>query len=158
MLYRRTSAQELLELERDPDLGAHLLADGPDERLLDLGRAWHGLHFLLNGSAWGGQGPAFDAVLGGVQLGDPTSYEPVRLLDPPAVAAVAAHLAALGPRELTPRFTHRSLRQAEIYPDDAWREPEALRSFLLPAYAQLTGLFETAAEAGDAVLVQLLRD
>lgn len=158
MIYRRTTPEEVCELERDPDLAAHLLADGPDERLLDLGRAWHGIHFLLSGSAWGGTPPAFDAVLGGVQLGDPTTYEPVRLLDVSAVVAVATHLAAHGPGVLTPRFTHRALQQAEVYPDDAWREPDALPTFLLPAYGRLTAFFCAAAAARDAVLVQLLRD
>ena len=157
MLYRRTSAEELLALGQDEDRAAHLLADGPDERLLDLGRAWHGVHFLLNASAWGGTGPAFDAVLGGAQLGDPTSYEPVRLLDPDAVAAVAGLLSVTSPDQLTPRFTHRALRQAEIYPDDAWAEPEALTNFLLPAYARLQAFFATAAAEGDGVLIQLQR-
>ena len=158
MLYRRTTPAEVLALERDPDLAAHLLVDGPDAVLLDLGTAWHGVHFLLNASAFGGAGPAFDAVLGGVQVGDDSSYEPVRLLDRAAVAAVAAHLAAHGPGELTPRFTHRALRQAEIYPDAAWREPDALTAFLLPALAALTALFAQAAADGDAVLRQLQRD
>lgn len=158
MLYRRTTPAEVLELERDPDLAAHLLADGPDDRLLALGRAWHGVHFLLNGSAWGGVGPAFDAVLGGRRLGDPTTYEPVRLLTPDEVVAVAAHLAGQTPQVVTPRFTHRAAQQAELYPDDAYREPDVLSVFLLPALARLATFVERAAGAGDALLVQLQRD
>ena len=84
MLYLAVSADDVLALEVDPDTAAHLLADGD---VLDLGQAWHGLHFLLNGSAFGGSGPLFDAVLGGVSLGDPTSYEPVRLVTAEQVVA-----------------------------------------------------------------------
>ena len=158
MLYRRTTPAEVLELERDPDLAAHLLADGPEEQMFELGRAWHGIHFLLNGSAWGGDGPAFDAVLGGVPVGDPSSYEPVRLLPPAAVEAVAGQLASQSFAVVTPRFTHRALQQADVYPDDAWSAPDALTAFLLPALADLTAFFGAVSAAGDAVLVQLLRD
>ena len=158
MLYRRTTADELTALQHDPDSGALRLADGPAERLLDLGDAWHGVHFLLTGSAWGGARPASDAVLGGSQLGDPTTYEPVRLLLPEEVDAVARHLQAQTPAVVTPRFTHRAFSQAEIYPDAAWREADALTVRLLPALAQLTAFFGEAADDGDGVLVQLQRD
>ena len=150
MLYLTVS--DLDALEADPDVAGLWFAD---QEPLDLGTAWHGLHFLLNGSAWGGSAPLFDAVLGGTALGDPTSYEPIRFLSTVAVAAVAAAL----PRadELVPRFTHKALRQAEIYPDSAWDQPDALTAHLLPAYASLTALFARAAAAGEAILITLDR-
>lgn len=150
MLYLRVS--DVAALERDPDVAAQWFADGEP---LDLGRAWHGLHVLLNGSAWGGSPPLFDAVLGGVPLGDPTSYEPIRFVSPEQVEAVAE---ALPPAEdLVPRFTHKAMRLAEAYPDSAWDEPDALTAFLLPAYAHLVQLFTDAGAAGDAVLITLDR-
>ena len=152
MLYLAISAEDVMALEVDPDIAAHLLADG---EVVDLGRAWHGLHFLLNGSPFGGSGPLVDAVLGGVPLGDPTSYEPVRLVTAEQVAAVAAALPAAA--ELVPRFTHRTLKQAEVYPDDAWSREDALTAFLLPAYDVLVGVFSAAAAGGRAVLITLDR-
>ena len=152
MHYLAIAAADVLTLEDDPDRAAHLLADG---EVVDLGRAWHGLHFLLNGSAFGGSQPLVDAVLGGVPLGDPTSYEPVRLVTAEHVAAVAAALPAAA--ELVPRFTHKALRQAEVYPDDAWSREDALTAFLLPAYDVLVAFFTTAAATGDAVLITLDR-
>jgi len=151
MLYLRV--HDLEPLERDPDQAALWFADGEP---VDLGRAWHGIHVLLNGSAWGGRKPLFDAVLGGTPLGDPTSYEPVRYVSPEEVVAVAQALPTA--EQLTPRFTHKAMRQAEAYPDDAWDDPEALTSFLLPAYARLVMLFVEAAAAGDAVLITLDRE
>jgi hypothetical protein len=151
MLYLQVS--DLTTLERDPDVAAQWFAD---REPLDLGRAWHGLQVLLNGSAWGGSPPLFDAVLGGVQLGDPTSYEPIRFVSPEAVEAVAEALPP--PEELVPRFTHKAMRQAEAYPDSAWDSPTALTDFLLPAYAHLVQLFTDAAAAGEAVLITLARE
>jgi hypothetical protein len=150
MLYLRVS--DLDALERDPDVAALWFADRDP---LDLGAAWHAVHFLLNGSAWGGSPPLFDAVLGGTPLGDPTSYEPIRFVAPAEVEAVAEALPDAD--ELVPRFTHKALRQAEVYPDSAWEQADALTSFVLPAYAHLVQLFTDAAADGDAVLITLDR-
>lgn len=154
MVWRRTSADELDLLERDPDASGLLMADSEPEELFDVERAWHAVHMLLNGSPWGGSGPAFDAVLGGTVLGDPSTYEPVRVLLPERVQAVASLLAGLTADELRPRFTHRAFRQAEVYPD-VWDRADVLTSFVLPAYERLRAFYAEAAAAGDAVLVQL---
>jgi hypothetical protein len=150
MLY--VPVTDLGALERDPDLAALWFADGDP---VDLGMAWHGLHFLLNGSAWGGSAPLYDAVLGGTPLGDPTSYEPIRFVSPGEVAAVARALPVWD--DLVPRFTHKALRQAEIYPESAWEQPDVLTAFLQPAYAALVLVFGSAAVAKQAVLITLDR-
>jgi hypothetical protein len=150
MLYLRVP--DVAALERDPDVAAQWFADADP---VDLGQAWHGLHVLLNGSAWGGTPPLLDAVLGGVPLGDPTSYEPIRFVGPEQVEAVAE---ALPPaEELVPRFTHKAMKLAEAYPDAWWDEPDVLTARLLPAYHELVLLFTDAAAAGEAVLITLDR-
>ena len=154
MVWRRTSAAELDAVERDPDTAGLLLADSPAEELFDVGRAWHAVHMLLTGSPWGGSGPALDAVLGGTPVGDPSTYEPVRVLVPERVQAVAVHLAALTADELRPRFTHRAFRQAEVYPD-VCDQGAVLTAFVPPAHDALRTFYAQASAAGDAVLVQL---
>ena len=154
MVWRRTTSDELDLLERDPDASGLLMADSEPEQLFDVGRAWHAVHMLLNGSPWGGSGPAFDVVLGGTTLGDPSTYEPVRVLLPERVGDVAVLLADLPPDDLRSRFTHRAFRQAEVYPD-VWDTPDVLTTFVLPAYDALRAFYAEAAAAGDAVLVRL---
>ena len=144
---------DLEALERDADVAGLWFADGSP---LDLGTAWHGLHVLLNGSAWGGSPPLYDAVLGGTPLGDPTSYEPIRFVAPAEVKAVAAALPTAA--ELVPRFTHKAMKQAEAYPESAWEQPDVLTTLLLPAYERLVALFTSAATAGQAVLITLDRE
>jgi hypothetical protein len=146
------ATSDLDDLERDPDVAAQWFADGTP---VDVGLTWHGIHFLLNGSAWGGSGALFDAVLGGTPVGDPSSYEPIRYVSPAQVAAVASVLPTA--EELTARFTHKALRQAEIYPDAAWEKADALTEFLLPSYATLKDFFTWAASRGEAVLITLER-
>lgn len=154
MVWRRTTSAELDVVERDPDAAGLLLADAEPAELFDVGRAWHAVHMLLNGSAWGGSGPAFDAVLGGTPVGDPSTYEPVRVLVPDRVSAVAVLLAGLPAADVRPRFTHRAFRQAEIYPD-VWDRPDVLTAFVLPAYEDVRAFYAAAAASGDAVLIQL---
>ena len=151
MLYLRTS--RIAELEGDPDVAATWFAD---EEPLDLGTAWHGLHMLLTGSPWGGTPPLSDAVLGGTPLGDPSDREPVRFVSSDQVVAVSGALPMAA--ALVPRFTHRAMRQGEVYPESAWDREDALTGFLLPAYDELVALFAAAAAAGEAVLITLDRD
>jgi hypothetical protein len=151
MLYMPVS--DLDALEADPDVAARWFADGQP---LDIGHAWHGLHMLINGSPWGGSPPLYDAVLGGTPLGDPTSYEPIRFVAPADVKAVAAAFPSA--QDLISRFTHKAMKQAEVYPEERWSEPNVLTGFLLPAYEQLRDLFEAAAAAGQAILITLDRE
>ena len=150
MLYLRVS--EIAELERDPDLAAQWFAD---REPMDLGHAWHAIQVLLNGSAWGGSPPLFDAVLGGTQLGDPSTYEPIRYVGPAEVEALAEALPYAD--ELVPRFTRKAMKLAEAYPDSWWDEPDVLTERVLPAYGHLVQLFTDAAAAGEAVLITLDR-
>jgi hypothetical protein len=153
MLYLRVAPADLEELERDPDVAGTWFADRDD--VLDLGSTWHAIHFLLNGTAWGGTPPFDVAVLGGQAIGEPTTYEPIRFVSPDRVATLRSEL----PRseDLVLRFTHKRMRQAEIYPDGEWDQPDVLTAVILPAYAQLVQLFIAAAADGDAVLITLDR-
>jgi hypothetical protein len=155
MVWRRIDESELDALEQDPDLAVTILEDSDAEQLFDVGTAWHGVHALLNGSAWGGSGPAFDVVLGGQSLGDPSTYEPARALVPPAVEAVATLLTETPVEQLRSGFTHARFRRWEVYPDTAWDQADVLTQVLEPAYEALRGFFTSAAAAGDGVLIRL---
>jgi hypothetical protein len=150
MLY--LPVEDLDALERDPDVAGLWFADGDP---LDLGPAWHAIHWLLNGSAWGGTPPLYDAVLGGTPIGDPTTYEPIRFVSPQEVAATAAELPA--PEQLTPRFTHQGVKHAEVYPESWWDRSDVLTTDILPAYTQLKNLFQEATAQQRAMLITLDR-
>ena len=59
----------------------------PGEQL-DVDKAWHGLHFLLTGTADGGAEPASYLLTGGEELGDDEDVQ-ARLLRPAQVRALA---------------------------------------------------------------------
>ena len=131
------------------------MADSEPEQLFDVGRAWHAVHMLLNGCPWGGSGPAFDVVLGGTVLGDPSTYEPVRVLVPERVSAVAVLLTALPGDDLRGALHPPGVPPGRGLPG---RVGPAGRAHELRAAGVRGGcatFYAEAAAAGDAVLVQL---
>src|SRR5687768_4410646 len=87
---------QLAVLVADPDLVSSFLypEDGVDKPInhLDIDKAWHAIHYTLNGSVWEGEGPLSWVILGGQELGEDVGYGPVRYLDPTQVKSVAAAL------------------------------------------------------------------
>jgi hypothetical protein len=89
---------------------------------LDLGKNWHALHYILNGSAWGiGEG-AGAAILGGVEVGEDNGYGPARLLDAASVGAIAAGLDTLSVDMLRARFDDGVVEAVTDRPH-RWSEP-----------------------------------
>jgi hypothetical protein len=128
-----------------------------DGESLDLDKAWHGLHFLLTGSADEVDGPAGYLLSGGEELDDGEDGDPAaRLLDAARVRDFAAFLGALGDDEVARRFDPARMTALGIYPEVIWQRPEESdgpRAFVLDAFAELRTFIAAAAERGDAVVV-----
>lgn len=68
--------------------------DHPDCRHVDVDKAWHAIHFLLNDDSWQGVLPLFNVVLGGTRLAKTMVYGPARYLLPVEVSASQVDVAA----------------------------------------------------------------
>jgi hypothetical protein len=149
---------DLDRLLRDPALTRELLSGRrtrPGGPLLDLDKAWHGIHYLLTGGeVWGGNGPLADAVLGGQTIGPDVGYGPARLLLPEQVAAVARALAEVSPETLAVSFDPAAMDQAGVYPQ-IWDEGQEALDYLLSYYQRLAAFYERAARQGNAVLLAI---
>ena len=161
---------------------ARKLADNPDDFLLyldeaedddlpeeaqgeaiDLDKAWHGLHYLLTGTAWDGQEPACYLVGGGEQIGDEeehdVGYGPARLLSPAQVAAFASVAAALTPAEIQKRLNPAEMARLEIYPEIWSRTEQDAQDnydYLVEYAADLQGFLSRAVELQHAVVIYLV--
>jgi hypothetical protein len=121
---------------------------------LDLEKAWHGLHFLLTGTAWEGDEPACYLLKGGEDFGaDEIGDSVARLLRPPRVEAFAAFLSRLGRDELKARFDPSAMMQLEIYPEVWEDEQDEELAYLLDSFDVLRAFIRTAATEGDAVVI-----
>ncbi|HTN76660.1 MAG TPA: YfbM family protein [Pirellulaceae bacterium] len=151
--------QQLAALVANPDLVPSFLhpedAGAEPANYLDIDKAWHAIHFTLNGEELVGEGPLFLVVMGGEGIGDDVGYGPARYLTPAQVKVVAAAVAAIGPDAFNARFDLAALEAADVYPQ-IWEgdDPEAFE-YVLSYYNQLSSFYQSAAKRGDAVLLYL---
>jgi hypothetical protein len=147
---KQNAPQFAKEIDADRDAYTQAAMAPADE--LGLGKAWHGIHFLLSGKAEGGRGPWSDAIMGGTAVGGDMGYGPARILSPAQVAKVAAALQTLAPAAFKKRFDARKLDAAEIYPND-WEDSGA--EMLEQSYAELRDFYRRAAAQKSAVIIWL---
>lgn len=123
----------------------------------DLDKAWHGIHYLLTGTASGGTPPLNALVSGGREIAAvEVGYGAPRTLTAAETRAFAIALNQLSDAELRSRFAPAEMSRLEIYPDIWGRDPAEddtlgylleyvgkLREFLAAAAAQDLGLLVT---------------
>src|ERR1700733_10559446 len=128
--FRRVSMHRIEALRADPtDITSVLYPEDEatqvgSDVLLDVDKAWHGIHFLLNGEAWEGT-PPLDFIVGGQAIGDiDVGYGPARGFSADEVAAIAAALHPITAETLRARFDPAAMMAADIYPTIWDRKPE----------------------------------
>jgi uncharacterized protein DUF1877 len=123
---------------------------------LDIDKAWHVLHFLMTGEAWGDAFPLGFLVAGGEELGEDMGYGPPRAFRPGEVKEIATALAGLDGRQLTAAIDPQVLAREEIYPHfwEAGDEGQ-VRPWILDTFEKLRDFVVRAAEAREALLVWL---
>src|SRR5256886_1205906 len=88
-----------------------------DARRVVLNKAWHAIHFVLNGSRLGGNEPLNFLVSEGTPVGDvDVGFGPARVLTSAQVRAIAARLAEISPDEVAGRVNLGELDEHRIYP------------------------------------------
>lgn len=129
-------------------------ADGTASSL-ELDKSWHGLHYLLTGTAWEGEPPACFLVRGGSVILPDDGEGATRLLSTTEVREFATFLASLPAGEIKARFVWETMMELQIYPT-IWDRPAAeddTRGWLLGYYAQLEHFVTGAAERGLSLLI-----
>jgi hypothetical protein len=140
----------------DPSSVSELLipeGEEPPANYLDLDKAWHGIHFLLTGEVWGGEGPLAEATLGGAEIGDDMGYGPALYATPEQVEAIATSLANVSIEQLESGYSPAEFERAQIYPTGIWEaEGQGALDYLTHYLRQLVDFYKSAAVRGDAVL------
>jgi Domain of unknown function (DUF1877) len=123
---------------------------------IDVDKAWHGIHFLLTGTAWEGTFPLNFIVSGGKEVGDvDVGYGPARALTSEDVRRLDAALEPLTSEELERRFDPKQMSKLQIYPEIWADEDDDSLEYLIEYYTELRAFVRRAAERGDALLVYL---
>ena len=157
--YRRVNEATLTAVCGNPDsISDFLYADDEEhsnDTYLDIDKAWHAIHFLLNDSQWEGSYPLVCVVLGGECIGDQdVGYGPARFLTPQQVKEVAVAINDIPTAKLLEKFDADRMNQEEIYPQ-GWSDSPEEREYIEQNYSSLVTFFRSAADAGDAMIVYL---
>ena len=149
--YRRDTDEARAVLE-DPGRVEELLESGDGTTSYDLDKAWHGIHWLLTGSAEPTGELLSDAVLGGEEVGEDLGHGAPRLLGPARVQEVAEALMSLDADLLRSRFDAEAMRAAQVYPG-VWDPADGtLEGWLLGELDGLRGFYRAAATAEQSVI------
>ena len=100
------------------------------DRIFDIGKAWHGIHFMLTGQPFGGEGPLARVIFGEASIGEmDVGYGPALGSSIETVQQIAAALDEISPYTFRKRHTLVELAEADIYPacwDEGSRELDTL--------------------------------
>jgi hypothetical protein len=155
-VWRMADGEQIADLLHEPaQIEALLDEEGPE---LDLDRAWHGLHYLIAGTARETAGPR-GYILGGRRLGDiNVGYGPARVLDAAQVAIFDDLLQCISSADFRERFDAAALTRADIYPnlwERALTGEEDLLSYLCGHFAQLKEFVAAARRDGMGMITYL---
>jgi hypothetical protein len=151
-MLRAVGAQQIIALSANPESIEDFLDEESNE--LDLEKSWHGLHYLLTGSAWEGAEPLCYLASGGEEIGEDLGYGPARALSPAQVAAWSNALSAITTTELQRRFDPQAFDQAQIYPL-VWDEGDEAFEWLNENFEALRDFLAQAKSANHGAIVYL---
>jgi hypothetical protein len=121
---------------------------------VSLEKAWHGLHYLLTGEVWEGDGPLAFLLAGGEPLGD-EEESPERWFTPEETADIHRALSGVSDNTLWSRFDAEEMEQQEIYPG-IWDEPEDdLKEEYLTYFHELKQVVAAAVQGGQGMTVSI---
>ena len=139
--------------EVDPESVDDDWSPDPD-RSIDIEKAWHGLHFLLTGTADEGEEPACYLLRGGEDLDDEGV---ARALRPGQVRRFSQYLSTLDADGLARRYDPERMTRLGIYPDAVWKrkvEPDdSPLEWLIQCFEEVRRFVDKAAAAGDCVII-----
>jgi hypothetical protein len=158
------SDDRLRQVLDEPDLVHGVCDEGYEagkDIFVDVDKAWHCLHFLLTGTADGGDPPLNFILTGGEPAGDEdVGYGPARVFSSAEVVQIAKALESIDRRWLVARFDAKMMDRFEIYPDGGhWSDvdPASEESFgyYLGGFDSIKSLVRRGASKGLGMLVWL---
>lgn len=124
----------------------------------DLDKAWHGIHYMLTGTAWEGEPPLNFLTQGGTVIGEvEVGYGPARGMTAAEVKVVAGALAGIDEAFMRARFDPAQMTQLDIYPGIWDRDPAEDDSFgyCMEYFGALRAFVMRAAERGAGLVISL---
>ena len=140
---------------KDVDLDDYMASPGTaTATAVSLEKSWHGLHYLLTGEVWQGQGPLAFLLAGGKQVGDDDD-SPLRWFTPEETIEIDRALSAVTDDKLWSRFDADEMASQDIYPG-IWDEgQEELREEYVDYFHGLKEVVAAAVRQNQGLLVSV---
>ena len=143
---------------RVPEVEDLALGDAPGIST-ELDKAWHGIHYLLTGTADEGEPPWSFLVSGGRTVGDiEVGYGPARVFTSAETHVISEAITPLTDDELRARFRPADMTAKKIYPP-IWSRgspDQETIGYLLEYFALLRAFLRQAADAKLGMVIALL--
>lgn len=122
---------------------------------MDVDKAWHGLHYLLTGTADEGDAPACYLVHGGEEIrGVEVGFATARVIRPAQVRDFADFLTPITRDALLQGYDARRMRELDIYPG-IWDDEEGAREYLWDHFQHLRAFVAASAGRGDGLVIYI---
>lgn len=128
------------------------------EKELWLDKAWHGIHFLLTGSAWEGDEPLNFLVASGEPIeGTESEYGEDRLFTSQQVKQIDAVLQGITKEQFQSRFDPNKMMAENIYPTiwDRPKEEDDTLGYIMEYFVKLKQFIHNIAEKNMGMIVGL---
>jgi Domain of unknown function (DUF1877) len=147
------SQSELDALYANPESVPTLLFETKVSEIVDLDKAWHGIHFMLTKEQYGGDGPLAQVIMGGVPIGEEdVGYGPARGMSATEVQKVASALNSMSESDFRARYDPTALTAADIYPQ-IWEEGADALNYITDNFLEVKSFYLDAARKGFAVVL-----
>jgi hypothetical protein len=140
------------ELRENPENIASFLHEEHATDIIDVDKAWHGIHFVLTGTQYGGEQPLANVVFGAEPISEEeVGYSPALGTSSDHVKSIAEALGQLTENDFRARFDAAALEAADIYPQ-IWDEGDEALDYLASYFVELKAFYASAAQDGKAVI------
>jgi hypothetical protein len=154
---REASDAEIQRLLANPNEITRFLygSDAVQREAVRLDRAWHAIHFVLNGERLGGDAPLNFLVDEGTPVGEvDVGFGPARVMTSHQVRTLAVALASLEPDDLRGRVDLSQLDAMRIYPG-AWQRNGLDVEYVVQHYSAMRELVARLARDGLGLVLYI---
>jgi hypothetical protein len=143
-------------LANPAEITRYLYGSGADScERLELQKAWHAIHYALNGSRLGGDAPLNFLVSEGTPVGEiDVGYGPARIFTSEQVRRLASELILIAPEEVGRRVDLQRFDAEGIYPGN-WQSNGYDANYVVDNYRNMRDLVARAASQGLGLILYI---
>lgn len=153
--YLAIPQDELDTLQDEPERITFLIDERYADEVVDLDKAWHGIHFILSDEEFQEEPLLANAIFGVDEIGEEdVGYGPARGTPAAAVRQIAVSLSQVSEEAFREKFDPVALESADVYPQ-MWEEGDEALEYLVTYFLVLKDFYARAAEENKAVITYL---